>query len=285
MLLSGSPPFRGNDDNETMALIKAAKWTFDDPVFRNISDAAKDFITKCLTVNPNKRPTAKILSQHRWFSILDESFALTPSQSQGSTLSGGSSGSVVSAATLAASSLTAAAATLTGVAFNNVPLVPLSILNHLRKFSKRTKLARLCMEVVSHSLQVDQIAHLRAEFMKIDRQNTGEILPEDLRRAWKAHVGNSSVKDDDIFQVFDGVDVDETGTIGYHEFIAATFSRKAIRDENLMMAFEKMSNHQDFITEQNLAELLGVGVGEVRHIYEEVDLPPDTNISFAQVCV
>ena len=38
----------GDNDNETLASVTSAEWDFDDPVFDDISDEAKDFITDLL---------------------------------------------------------------------------------------------------------------------------------------------------------------------------------------------------------------------------------------------
>lgn len=46
--LSGLSPFLGEDDNETLNNILSCKWTFEDEEFMDISDEAKDFITRLL---------------------------------------------------------------------------------------------------------------------------------------------------------------------------------------------------------------------------------------------
>jgi myosin-light-chain kinase len=46
--LSGLSPFMGGTDIETMANVTIAKYDFDDEVFNEISEDAKDFIQKLL---------------------------------------------------------------------------------------------------------------------------------------------------------------------------------------------------------------------------------------------
>ena len=48
VLLSGLSPFMGETDVETMANVTIAKYDFDDECFDDISDDAKDFISKLL---------------------------------------------------------------------------------------------------------------------------------------------------------------------------------------------------------------------------------------------
>lgn len=51
VLLSGLSPFAGDNDSETLANVTAGEWDFDDPVFEDISDEAKDFIQDLLVKN------------------------------------------------------------------------------------------------------------------------------------------------------------------------------------------------------------------------------------------
>uniref|UniRef100_A0A4W5MRV0 Myosin light chain kinase family member 4 n=1 Tax=Hucho hucho TaxID=62062 RepID=A0A4W5MRV0_9TELE len=51
MLLSGLCPFLGDNNNETLNNILACQWNFDEEEFTDISEEAKDFISKLLIVN------------------------------------------------------------------------------------------------------------------------------------------------------------------------------------------------------------------------------------------
>ena len=42
----------GDTDQETLSNVTAAKWDFDDEVFDEISEDAKDFLQKLLVKNP-----------------------------------------------------------------------------------------------------------------------------------------------------------------------------------------------------------------------------------------
>ena len=52
VLLSGLSPFAGDDDSETLTNVTDGDWDFDDPVFEDISDEAKDFISELLVKDP-----------------------------------------------------------------------------------------------------------------------------------------------------------------------------------------------------------------------------------------
>lgn len=46
--LSGESPFQGSSDAETLALVTAAQWEFDEESFDEITDDAKNFISSLL---------------------------------------------------------------------------------------------------------------------------------------------------------------------------------------------------------------------------------------------
>ncbi|KAK9403577.1 myosin light chain kinase family member 4 [Crotalus adamanteus] len=68
MLITGLSPFLGNDDNETLNNILACRWDFEDEEFENVSEEAKDFISKLLIKEKCWRISAE--EEQMFFSIL-----------------------------------------------------------------------------------------------------------------------------------------------------------------------------------------------------------------------
>ncbi|XP_012727656.2 myosin light chain kinase 2, skeletal/cardiac muscle isoform X1 [Fundulus heteroclitus] len=68
MLLSGLSPFLGDDDNETLNNILACQWNFEEEEFGDISDEAKDFITRLLVKSKSWRMSATESLRHGWLS-------------------------------------------------------------------------------------------------------------------------------------------------------------------------------------------------------------------------
>ena len=68
IMLSALPPFyHDNDDlNGLYNKIKNGKYDFVSPQFDNISNGAKDVISKLLVVDPKKRLNASQILQHEW---------------------------------------------------------------------------------------------------------------------------------------------------------------------------------------------------------------------------
>ncbi|MEQ2164114.1 hypothetical protein GOODEAATRI_003218 [Goodea atripinnis] len=65
---SGLSPFLGDDDNETLNNILACQWNFEEEEFEDISDEAKDFITRLLVKSKSWRMSATESLRHAWLS-------------------------------------------------------------------------------------------------------------------------------------------------------------------------------------------------------------------------
>ncbi|XP_059018132.1 serine/threonine-protein kinase DCLK3 [Mustela lutreola] len=68
ILLCGFPPFRSpeRDQDELFNIIQLGQFEFLAPYWDNISDAAKDLVSRLLVVDPKKRYTAHQVLQHPW---------------------------------------------------------------------------------------------------------------------------------------------------------------------------------------------------------------------------
>uniref|UniRef100_UPI00398EEFA1 myosin light chain kinase 2, skeletal/cardiac muscle-like isoform X3 n=1 Tax=Pristiophorus japonicus TaxID=55135 RepID=UPI00398EEFA1 len=72
MLLSGLSPFLGEDDNETLNNILACKWDLDDAEFENVSEDAKEFISKLLIKEKGVRISAAQCLKQPWLNNIAE---------------------------------------------------------------------------------------------------------------------------------------------------------------------------------------------------------------------
>eukprot|EP00063_Salmo_salar_P003878 XP_013978713.1 PREDICTED: myosin light chain kinase family member 4-like isoform X3 [Salmo salar] len=68
MLLTGLSPFLGDNDNETLNNILACQWNFEEEEFTDISEEAKDFITRLLVKSKSWRMSASQSLKHSWLS-------------------------------------------------------------------------------------------------------------------------------------------------------------------------------------------------------------------------
>lgn len=79
IILSGIPPFNGGSDADIMTAIKKGSFDFKNKAWKDVSADAKDFITKLLTYQPDKRPTAEQAIQHKWIQVQSQSSVDTAS--------------------------------------------------------------------------------------------------------------------------------------------------------------------------------------------------------------
>uniref|UniRef100_A0A8C8SW98 Myosin light chain kinase family member 4 n=1 Tax=Pelusios castaneus TaxID=367368 RepID=A0A8C8SW98_9SAUR len=68
MLISGLSPFLGDDDNETLNNILACCWDLENEEFQDVSEEAKDFISKLLIKEKSWRMSATAALKHPWLS-------------------------------------------------------------------------------------------------------------------------------------------------------------------------------------------------------------------------
>lgn len=69
VLLSGWAPFTGETDSETLVNVTQAKYDFDEDIFEDISELAKDFIQKLLVKNKDHRMTIQDCLKHEWLAL------------------------------------------------------------------------------------------------------------------------------------------------------------------------------------------------------------------------
>ncbi|KAI8146563.1 kinase-like domain-containing protein [Fennellomyces sp. T-0311] len=70
-LLCGYQPFQAEDQVELINEITHARYEFHDRYWRSISQDAKDFIRRILTLDPNSRPTASEALKDKWMTGTD----------------------------------------------------------------------------------------------------------------------------------------------------------------------------------------------------------------------
>jgi len=82
LVLSGTPPFGGDTDDEIESKVCKGVYDFDDSVWTNVSDDAKDFIRKLIVMDWQKgRMTAGQAMQHTW--IVNKAPKSQPKQLEG----------------------------------------------------------------------------------------------------------------------------------------------------------------------------------------------------------
>ena len=90
-------------------------------------------------------------------------------------------------------------------------------------------------------------------FRSLDKQNTGHLLLEEIKEAFK----DSNIPNAEIEEVFKSLDMNHKGFINYSIFLAATVEKqKVLTMNNLWFAFHHFDvSNSGFITEEGLEEV------------------------------
>jgi len=124
-------------------------------------------------------------------------------------------------------------------------------------FKESSEVQRLLSEVLSFTLFPEQIADLRKEFEKIDKDGDGEICFMAFKQVLKETVDARTLE-----EIFDCVKTRKAApTLRYHEFLAAVLSQIHLDDRNMRLAFDRLdSKRKGFLTVDDLLDVLGDSV-------------------------
>jgi len=128
------------------------------------------------------------------------------------------------------------------------------VVTGLVSFKSLSTTKRFLCEVLSFTLQPDQITGLHEEFEKMDVDGTGEISLSKFKDALLAQSDDHCLGEDEIDEMFSGLKLRDTdASIQWHEFLATCLSQCHIDDRNIRLAFERLdTERKGFITWQDL---------------------------------
>merc|ERR1712129_202808 len=168
---------------------------------------------------------------------------------------------------------------------------PLSgaFIKKLKRFCSVNRFKKAALNVIAHQLDDSQIAKLRETFQTLDENGDGELtLAEMMKACTTAGIGNV----DEMNHLFESLDVDGSGSIGYTEFLAGMIDRKNyLREELCLEAFRTFDqNGSGQIDLDDLKVMLkcqnldsGIsGDEDVEALFDEADLDGNGKISFEE---
>ena len=153
----------------------------------------------------------------------------------------------------------------------------------MQAFAGYSKLKKLALMVIAFKSTSEEIGYLRSMFLKFDKVKNGEISLEEFKAALSEYYDYS---DEEIEELFNGIDIDGTGSIHYMEFLAATLeAHGSIDEQRLAEAFDRIdSDDSGYITVGNLRDFLGEDLPEeyLSGIIDEADILKDKRISYEE---
>jgi len=229
LLLCGDPPF-GGMDGEAPQTIKDNVMRGDLPfepkdIWDNVSEEAKNFVKRLLTLDPTKRPSAEEAQHDEWLNACSKQ-----SSEQGRT-------------------------SLSPRLVNN--------LLDFRDYSNLHKILLEVISFTLVPEQIKGLKEAFEEIDRDGRgEITLEDLKEVLlNRADTGELG--SITEEEVETIFDSLRLHKSETtIRWHEFIAAGLSRADIDNRNLRLAFNRFdTGGKGYITLTDLNDLLGTSDG------------------------
>jgi len=159
-----------------------------------------------------------------------------------------------------------------------------AIVQSMTNFAKASKLKKAALMVIAHQSSSASLNELRAAFNGADTANNGVISEAEFQKLVRKFVPQNQLGD-----LFKGVDVDKSGLVHYREFLAATIECQGrIQEEALAEAFDRLdSDNTGFISRENLKGILGTDWSPelVDQMIDEADIKRNGRIDFEEFLV
>lgn len=248
IMMSGKPPFGGRTNKEIIENVLKGSFSFNTPVWAEISAEAKDLITQLLERQADMRLTAEEAYNHPWIN-LQKSKEFKNVQINKDVFS--NMESYITSVQLKRTTLQLIASRIpedqiqnlrnafTKIDINgdgqltieelqkglkNIPGINLDLKDLDRAMQMidtnqnglidYTEFIAACL----HSYNYLKESHLRAAFSYFDRDGSGTISRDELRQCLQSD--DFTLKDDEIDNLLSGVDANDDGEVDYDEFIA-----------------------------------------------------------------
>ncbi|CAN1222486.1 Calcium-dependent protein kinase 21, partial [Linum grandiflorum] len=185
ILLTGVPPFWGDNEKGIFASILKGQVDFETEPWPSISESAKDLISKMLTQDPKKRLTSAQVLEHPWI--------------KGGLASDKPIGSAVVSR-----------------------IKHFRAMNNMKKLALKADVDgngtidySEFISATMHRYRLEKTEHLYKAFQHFDKDGSGYITREDLTNAMVAYgIGDEA----NVTDIIDEVDTDHDGRINYDEF-------------------------------------------------------------------
>lgn len=199
LLLSGKPPFNGNNDQAILTKVYQGAYTMEGPEWETISDEAKDLIKKMLTKDFSVRISAKEALNHEWFTINTKEKILRL----------------------------------------DMPIARRSLRNLKDFRSATKLQEAILFFLVNNLTSKEEQQDLLEQFLAVDKDGDGKLTREDLLIAYANSGKDPLEAEEIVETIMKNADKSKSGFINYSEFVTATISkRKFFSEERLTLAFK-----------------------------------------------
>ena len=222
LMLSGKPPFNGNNDQAILTAVYRGEYSIAGPEWENISDEAKDLISKMLIKDFNSRISAKEALNHSWFTNNTKEKILKL----------------------------------------EMPIARRSLRNlkDFRAGTKLQE--AILYFLVNQLTSKEESQDLLDQFLSIDSDGDGKLTHDDLIKAYAKTGKDPIEAEEIVRTIMKHADKSSSGFINYSEFVTASISkRKFFSEERLQLAFKLFDKeNKGHIGVQELKQIFNSGV-------------------------
>ena len=258
ILLTGRPPFDGNDDEEILENVKKGvydKWAYP---FPSLSSHAKDLISKLLQYDPEKRLSAEEALEHPWFNTAefkkqDKVNAIAPELAK-------------------------------------------ELIQNMTKYRSDNILkCAVIAYLIHHITNTEECNEASKLFNKIDINSDGKIEKNELIQGFEQYWGISKEEaKEKVDLIFSNIDTDFNGFIEYEEFVRAAVNSSIFMSKNYLKFafnyFDRDSSGDISFEEikkrftQNIKNSNPNVEEELKEIFDSIDINGDGSICFEEFC-
>ena len=258
ILLTGRPPFDGNDDEEILKNVEIGVYDKTSYPFPSLSSYAKDLINKLLQYDAKKRISAEEALEHQWFKTAE--FKKKDK-------------------------------------VNTIPHeLAKQLITNMTKYKSNNMLkCAVVAYLVHHLTNTEECMEASKLFIKIDLNSDGKIEKHELIQGFQKYWGMSEEEvKEKVDIIFANIDTDFNGFIEYEEFVRAAVNPTIFMSQNyLKFAFNYFDRDSSGdITFEEIKKRFSQNSNynsekmdtELREIFDKIDINNDGSISFFEFC-
>ena len=252
ILLSGRPPFGGDNDKEIMEKVIVGKYDLETSPFDKLSKSGKDLIQKLLTFEPTKRITAEQALSHPWFKE-NKSKELFNKIKDESTIR--------------------------------------KMIQNLKVYKRDSIIQETALAYLVHNFpQMKDVVNACKLFNQMDVDGDGKINKKEFLKGLQNKISSDTLKSD-VDTIFKNIDMDNNGYIEYEEFVRAAVDKEHFIDKRVIQFAFKYFDKDDSgeITFDEIEAVFKESVADKSNVHEslkkiidEVDTNGDGIISFQE---
>ena len=258
ILLTGRPPFDGNDDEEILKNVEIGVYDKTSYPFPSLSSYAKDLINKLLQYDAKKRISAEEALEHQWFKTAE--FKKKDK-------------------------------------VNTIPHeLAKQLITNMTKYKSNNMLkCAVVAYLVHHLTNTEECMEASKLFIKIDLNSDGKIEKHELIQGFQKYWGMSEEEvKEKVDIIFANIDTDFNGFIEYEEFVRAAVNPTIFMSQNYLkfafnyfdrdssgdISFEEIKKRFSQNSNYNSEKM----DNELREIFDKIDINNDGSISFFEFC-